>query len=98
MIFPGLSGCSKKGYVKSLAKHLSQDKGYIVGIFHNRGVGDTEYTSTQFADMSSSEEIEKAIQHMVNKYQKDKNDRVYFTGIGLSMGANLLMKTVGEQK
>lgn len=38
MIFPGLSGNSNKGYVKSLSMHLSQDCGYIVGVYHNRGV------------------------------------------------------------
>ena len=63
MIFPGLSGSSDKGYVKSLVKHLSQHKGYIVGVFHNRGIY-TEYTSAEFADLSSSEEINKALIHM----------------------------------
>lgn len=61
MIFPGLSGGSEKGYVKSLARFLAHEKGYIVGVFHNRGVGDTEYTSPDFADLTSSEEIEKAL-------------------------------------
>ena len=63
MVFPGLSGSSDKGYIKSLVKHLSQDKRYIVGVFHNRGVA-TEYTSPAFADLSSSEEIDKALKHM----------------------------------
>ena len=61
MIFPGLSGGSEKGYVKCLANHLANDLGYIVGVFHNRGVGNTEYTSPQFFDISSSEELEKAV-------------------------------------
>jgi predicted alpha/beta-fold hydrolase len=43
-VFPGLSGSSDKHYVKSLVKHLSHDRGYIVGVFHNRGVT-LEYTS-----------------------------------------------------
>lgn len=63
MVFPGLSGSSDKGYVKSLVRHLSQDKGYIVGVFHNRGVH-TEYTSPAFADLSSTEEFDKALKHM----------------------------------
>ena len=52
MIFPGLSGDSSKGYIKSLVKHFTQDKGYIVGVFHNRGIHG-EYTSPKFADLSS---------------------------------------------
>ncbi len=61
MIFPGLSGGSEKGYVKSLANFMAHERGYAVGVFHNRGVGDTEYTSPGFADMTSSEEIEKGL-------------------------------------
>ncbi len=38
IVFPGLSGHSQKGYVKSLVRHLSEERGYIVGVFHNRGV------------------------------------------------------------
>ena len=56
-VFPGLSGSSDRHYVKSLVHHLSVDKGYIVGVFHHRGVT-LEYTSPEFADLSSSAEIE----------------------------------------
>lgn len=93
MIFPGLSGSSDKGYVKSLVKHLSQDKGYIVGVFHNRGVA-TEYTSPKFADLSSSEEIDKALKHMQQKFRHMPN--THFVGVGTSMGANLMLKIAGE--
>jgi predicted alpha/beta-fold hydrolase len=68
MIFPGISGGSEKGYVKGLSYYLSHELGYIVGVFHNRGVGGTEYTSAEFADLSRSEEVEKAVNHMVNKF------------------------------
>ncbi len=36
---------------------------------------------------------------MVDKFSnKDRNEKVYFVGIGLSMGANLMMKVAGEKK
>jgi predicted alpha/beta-fold hydrolase len=36
---------------------------------------------------------------MVAKYSnKGSGEKVYFVGIGLSMGANLMMKIAGEQK
>ncbi len=63
MVFPGLSGSSDRHYIKSLVHHLTQDRGYTVGVFHNRGVA-LEYTSPEFADMSRSEEIERAIEHV----------------------------------
>ena len=60
VIFPGLSGGSNQGYVKALAKTLLSD-GFEVAVFHNRGVENTEYTSTMFADLSRTEESEKAL-------------------------------------
>lgn len=92
-IFPGLSGGSDKGYIKSLVKHLSQDKGYIVGVFMNRGTN-IEYTSPVFPDLSSSEEYDKALNHMVNKFKGKPN--VHFVGMGMSMGANIMMRLAGE--
>lgn len=94
MIFPGLSGGSDKGYVKCLAKHLTFEKGYIVGVFHHRGVGKTEYTSPEFADLSKTEEFEKAFDFMVNKFKN--RGEVHFVGVGLSMGGNVMMKMAGE--
>lgn len=67
-MFPGLSGSSDRHYIKSLVKHLTQDRGYIVGVFHNRGVT-LEYTSPDIADLSSSKEIEVALEHMLNKFK-----------------------------
>jgi len=44
IVYPGLSGGSDRGYVKSLVKTLLED-GYEVAVLHHRGVCDTEYTS-----------------------------------------------------
>lgn len=57
-VFPGLSGGSDKAYIKGLVKPLV-DKGYIVGIIMNRGI--IEYTSPLFPDLSSNEEMAKAL-------------------------------------
>eukprot|EP00347_Sterkiella_histriomuscorum_P023338 403335026 len=95
MIFPGLSGSSDKGYIKSIVKHLSQEKGYIVGVFHNRGVH-TEYTSPKFADLTSNEEIEKVLIHMKKKFGDRQNVR--YVGVGMSMGGNLMLRMAGIQK
>ena len=54
-----------------------------------------EYTSPDIADLSSSLEIEKALQHMLYKF-KDVPNPVY-VGVGLSMGANLMLRVAGEQ-
>lgn len=44
LVLPGLSGDSDRGYLKSLVKTMISD-GFEVAVFHNRGVGNTPYTS-----------------------------------------------------
>lgn len=80
-------------YVKSLVKHLSEDRGYIVGVFHNRGVT-LEYTSTELPDLSSSREIEKCLSIMQEKFKHLPNP--VYVGVGMSMGANLMLRVAGE--
>jgi predicted alpha/beta-fold hydrolase len=65
-----------------------------VGVFHNRGVA-LEYTSPEFPNLSRSEEIERAIEHTTTKFKNLPN--VHFVGVGMSMGANLMMRVAGEQ-
>ena len=91
MIFPGLSGGSGKGYVKALVKTLLNDD-FTVVVFHNRGVEMTEYTSPQFAKLSSSLEMETAIEHV----QRESGEEADLVGVGLSMGANMMMRVAGE--
>ena len=43
-IFPGTSGGSDRGYIKSLVRTLLEE-GFEVCVLHNRGVGNTPYTS-----------------------------------------------------
>jgi predicted alpha/beta-fold hydrolase len=93
-VFPGLSGSSDRHYIKSLVRHLTEDRGYIVGVFHNRGVT-LEYTSPELADLSSSAEIETAIAHMQDKFKGHPNP--VYVGVGMSMGANLMLRVAGEQ-
>ena len=67
-----------------------------MGVFHNRGVA-SEFTSPMFPDICSSEEIEKAIKHMTEKFKQHDDVRTYFVGVGMSMGANLMLRVAGEQ-
>ena len=38
IVFPGLSGHSRKNYVSSLVRYMSEERGFKVGVFHHRGV------------------------------------------------------------
>ena len=93
IVFPGLSGHSEKGYVKSLVRHLSEERGFIVGVFHNRGVAQP-FTSPVFPDIASSTEIETLLTHVQEKFA---DQETYIVGVGMSMGANLMLRVAGEQ-
>ena len=92
LIFPGLSGGSDRGYVKSLVKTLLSD-GFEVAIFHNRGVCNTPYTSMEFADLTRMEEVERALEFVKEKAGPDAD----LVGVGLSMGANVMVRAAGMQ-
>lgn len=90
MIFPGLSGGSDRGYVKALVKTLLSD-GFEVAVFHNRGISNTPYTSLEFTDLTRNEDVERALNFVKERAGVDSN----LCGIGLSMGANVLMRIAG---
>lgn len=92
LIFPGLSGGSDRGYLKSLVKTLLSD-GFEVAVFHNRGVCQTPYTSLEFANLARTEEIERTLAFVKEKAGEDAD----LVGVGLSMGANLMVKIAGQQ-
>lgn len=88
VVYPGLSGGSDRGYIKSLVLTLLEN-GYEVAVLHNRGVCNTEYTSTSFPDLTSNEEFFKGLTYI------RQNTTKTMVGVGLSMGGNLLIKTAG---
>ena len=63
VVYPGLSGGSDRGYIKSLVLTLLEH-GYEVAVLHNRGVGNTDYTSPQFIDLTSNEEFFKGLNYI----------------------------------
>lgn len=63
LIVPGISGGQNQGYLKALGKTLLTD-GFELVVYNARGQGDAEYTSTQFADLTSTEEFERAMAFM----------------------------------
>lgn len=66
------------------------ESGFEVAVLHNRGVGNTPYTSLQFADLSRDEEFVKML-----AFVKTKAGNGDLVGIGLSMGGNVMMRLAG---
>lgn len=85
-----MSGGSDRGYIKSLVKTLLES-GFEVAVLHNRGVGNTPYTSTQFADLTKSEPFIKMMA-FISKEAPEAD----LVGVGLSLGGCLIMRIAGE--
>ena len=58
LVVPGLSGGENEGYLMALVRTLLSD-GYDVVVYNARGLGKTEYTSVQFANLTHTEEFER---------------------------------------
>ncbi len=59
-------------------------------MLHNRGVGETEYTSPHFVDLTSNEEAFKSL-----NYIRTHSDKT-MVGVGLSMGGNILLRNAAD--
>lgn len=89
VVYPGLSGGAESGYVKSLVRTL-QESGFEVVVLHNRGVSNTEFTSPMFTDLTSNEEYFAALRYVAAVSGKP------MVGVGMSLGANMLMRTAAD--
>ena len=89
VVFPGLSGGSNKGYCKSLVQELLDD-GFDVAVLHGRGMGGSEYTSMGFIDITGTDDIAAGME-----FVRGKADGKRITGVGISLGANLMVKYAG---
>ena len=71
--------------IKTLSK-----KDITCGVLHLRGAGFTELTTTDFPDMSITTDWQQGMDHIYKKYPDS-----HLYGVGLSMGANMLIKYCG---
>ncbi len=91
LIIPGAAGGSDVPYVKSLAKRLF-DAGFLVAILNRRGTtAHTPLKTSEPLQYAKTEDLAEAIALL----RKTFPDFVIFA-VGVSIGANLLLKTLGE--
>jgi hypothetical protein len=91
LIIPGAAGGSDVPYVKSLAKRVF-DAGFSVAILNRRG-------TTAYTPLKTSEPLQYAkttdLTEAILLLRKIFPDFIIFA-VGVSIGANLLLKTIGE--
>ncbi|BBN17002.1 uncharacterized protein MPTK1_7g11160 [Marchantia polymorpha subsp. ruderalis] len=92
VIVPGLTSDSSNHYVKHLAGSLS-DKGWRVLVINHRGLGGVSITSDYFYNAGWTEDLRRIIPNVQKKYPKSP-----LIAVGTSIGANILIKYLGEEK
>jgi predicted alpha/beta-fold hydrolase len=91
LIVPGAAGGSDVPYVKSLAKRLF-DAGFLVAIMNRRGTtAHTPLKTCEPLQYAKTSDLSGAIALLRENFP----DFIFFA-VGVSIGANLLLKTLGE--
>jgi len=92
ILYPGITGGSDAIYIKEVVQKLrSVERNLRIVCLNQRGVN-CLLTSPMLSNASFTGDFHKIIQFLKNKLHYQ-----YFIGIGYSMGANLLVKYLGQQ-
>lgn len=90
IIIPGLTSDSDSAYVKHLAFKMAKH-GWDVVVINHRGLGGVSITSDCFYSAGWTEDVRKIIDHLHCKFPKAP-----LFVVGTSIGANILVKYLGE--
>ncbi|KAL3689612.1 hypothetical protein R1sor_015921 [Riccia sorocarpa] len=88
---PGLTSDSRDHYMRHLVKGLS-DCGWRVVVINHRGLGGVSITSDRLYNAGWTEDLRKLVPYIHQKYPKAP-----LLAIGTSIGANILVKYLGEE-
>ncbi|CAK9870129.1 unnamed protein product [Sphagnum jensenii] len=91
VIIPGLTSDSNDSYVKHIA-YSSALKGWRTLVANHRGLGGVSITSDQFYNAGWTEDLRTIIHYVHEKYPQAP-----LFAIGNSIGANILVKYLGEE-
>ncbi|XP_078440348.1 esterase/lipase/thioesterase family protein [Wolffia australiana] len=91
ILLPGLTGGSEDSYVRHMLVR-ARSKGWRVVVFNSRGCGDSPVTTAQFYSASFTRDLSEVTNHVSLCYPKSK---IY--AVGWSLGANILVRYLGEK-
>ncbi|XP_056174063.1 embryogenesis-associated protein EMB8 [Syzygium oleosum] len=91
ILLPGLTGGSGDSYVRHMLVR-ARSKGWRVVVFNSRGCGDSPVTTPQFYSASFTGDLRQVVAHVGDRYPKAN---VY--AVGWSLGANILVRYLGEE-
>uniref|UniRef100_A0A452Z6W6 Serine aminopeptidase S33 domain-containing protein n=1 Tax=Aegilops tauschii subsp. strangulata TaxID=200361 RepID=A0A452Z6W6_AEGTS len=91
VVVPGLTSDSTAAYVKHLVFSMASN-GWNVVVGNHRGLGGISITSDCFYNGGWTEDIREVVNYLHQKYP----EAPLFT-VGTSLGANILVKYLGEE-
>ncbi|GFP89304.1 embryogenesis-associated protein emb8 [Phtheirospermum japonicum] len=91
ILLPGLTGGSDDTYVRHMLLR-ARSKGWRVVVFNSRGCGDSPVITPQFYSASFLGDISEVVNHVGNRYP-----RANLYAVGWSLGANILVRYVGQE-
>lgn len=90
IVVPGLTSDSDSTYIRHLSFGMAR-RGWNVVVSNHRGLGGVSMTSDRFYNGGWTEDIKKVISHIQNQHPEAP-----LFCIGTSLGANILVKYLGE--
>ncbi|CAI9304383.1 unnamed protein product [Lactuca saligna] len=91
IVIPGLTSDSASPYIKEIAYNMAKH-GWNVVVSNYRGLGGVPLTSECFHHAGRSDDLGEVVNHL---HSKQPETLLY--AVGTSMGANILVKYLGEQ-
>ncbi|XP_065870481.1 uncharacterized protein [Euphorbia lathyris] len=91
VVTPGLTSDSSAAYIKNIAFAMAR-KGWNVVVSNHRGLGGISITSDCFYNAGWTEDLRSIIDHIHSQYPEAP-----LYAVGTSIGANILVKYLGEQ-
>lgn len=91
IVIPGLTSDSKDPYLKHIVYALAK-QGWKTVVANHRGLGGTSITSDRFYNAGWTEDLRNIIAYVHNEHPKAP-----LLAVGTSIGANILVKYLGEE-
>ncbi|KAH7287718.1 hypothetical protein KP509_32G070600 [Ceratopteris richardii] len=92
VVIPGLTSDSADAYVKHIVYNLAAS-GWRVVVANHRGLGGVSITSNQFYNAGWTEDLRRIINNLHRS-----NPKAQIFAVGTSIGANILVKYLGEER
>ncbi|PIA34856.1 hypothetical protein AQUCO_03700257v1 [Aquilegia coerulea] len=91
ILLPGLTGGSNDTYVQHFLGRARKNKWRVV-VFNGRGCANSPVTTPQFYSASFTEDLREVVNHVKTRYP---SSNLY--AVGWSLGANILVRYMGEE-